>query len=112
MGAVVELKVDRRLQQALPDYLPARMINEWVYCPRLFHYEQVLGVFAENEYTVEGSSQHKRVDRETKSVPRPGEDSEEPTIVTSLTLSSSGRPSATAWARRCRSRLHTCSARR
>ena len=88
MGAVVELKVDRRLQQALPDYLPARMINEWVYCPRLFHYEQVLGVFAENEYTVEGSSQHKRVDRETKSVPRPGEDSEEPTIVTSLTLSS------------------------
>ena len=88
MGAVVEMKADQRLQQALPDYLPARMINEWVYCPRLFHYEQVLGVFAENEYTVEGSSQHRRVDRETKSVPRPGEDSEEPKIVTSLTLSS------------------------
>lgn len=88
MSAVVEMKLDRRLQQALPDYLPARMINEWVYCPRLFHYEQVLGVFADNEYTVEGSSQHRRVDRETKSVPRPGEESEEPKIVTSLTLSS------------------------
>lgn len=88
MGAVVELKVDRRLQQGAPDYLPARMINEWVYCPRLFHFEQVLGVFADNEHTVEGSSQHKRVDRETKYVPQPGEDSEEPQIVTSLMLSS------------------------
>jgi hypothetical protein len=24
-----------------PVYLPARMINEFVYCPRLFYYEQV-----------------------------------------------------------------------
>ena len=23
----------------LPDYLPARMVNEFVYCPRLFYYE-------------------------------------------------------------------------
>ena len=24
--------------QELPDYLPARMVNEHVYCPRLFFY--------------------------------------------------------------------------
>ena len=31
----------------LPEYLPARMLNEFVYCPRLFFYEWVEGVFAE-----------------------------------------------------------------
>ena len=29
----------------LPAYLPARMVNEFVYCPRLFFYEWVEGVF-------------------------------------------------------------------
>ena len=32
----------------LPDYLPARMVNEFVYCPRLFWYEWVESVFAES----------------------------------------------------------------
>jgi CRISP-associated protein Cas1 len=53
----------------LPDYLPARMVNEFVYCPRLFFYEWVEGVFRENADTVEGSIQHKRVDREGGSLP-------------------------------------------
>ena len=43
--------------RSLPDYLPARMINEYVYCPRLFYYEQVEGVFVHNEHTAEGSAQ-------------------------------------------------------
>lgn len=38
------------------------MLNEFVYCPRLFYYEYVEGVFAENAHTVRGSSIHKRVD--------------------------------------------------
>jgi CRISP-associated protein Cas1 len=42
--------------------IPARMLNEFVYCPRLFYYEYVEGVFAENAHTVRGSSIHKRVD--------------------------------------------------
>ena len=46
--------------------LPARMVNEFVYCPRLFFYEWVEGVFRESADTVEGSVQHKRVDREGK----------------------------------------------
>ena len=80
--------IEPRTSRGLPDYLPARMINEFVYCPRLFHFEQVLGVFAENEHTVEGATQHRRVDREGKSTPDPWDQTSEPVIVTSITLSS------------------------
>ncbi|PHS02269.1 MAG: CRISPR-associated endonuclease Cas1 [Blastopirellula sp.] len=44
------------------NYLPARMINEFVYCPRLFYYEYVESLFADNQETVEGSIAHKHVD--------------------------------------------------
>ena len=77
--------VERR---GLPDYLPARMINEFVYCPRLFYYEQVEGVFVESADTVEGSAQHKRVDKEGQSAPAPAEETEKPVVVRSITLSS------------------------
>ncbi len=53
----------------LPDYLPARMVNEFVYCPRLFFYEFVEGVFRESADTVEGSIQHRRVDRAGEPLP-------------------------------------------
>lgn len=53
----------------LPEYLPARMVNEFVYCPRLFFYEWVEGIFRESADTVEGSQQHKRVDKEGKGLP-------------------------------------------
>src|SRR5213594_1783779 len=75
-------------RRALPDYLSARMINEFVYCPRLFYYEQVQGVFVESADTVEGSAQHRRVDKEGQSAPAPGEEPEEPIVVHSMTLSS------------------------
>ena len=35
--------------------LPARMLNEFVYCPRLFFYEWVEGIFAHSADTIEGS---------------------------------------------------------
>jgi len=44
------------------DLLPARMLNEFVYCPRLFFYEHVEGVFVHNADTLRGSEDHKRVD--------------------------------------------------
>jgi hypothetical protein len=53
----------------LPDYLPARMLNEFVYCPRLFFYEWVEGVFAHNADTVEGGFRHTRVDRKRGELP-------------------------------------------
>lgn len=45
-----------------PEYLPARMLNEYVYCPRLFYYEWVEGVFAHNRETVEGALRHAKLD--------------------------------------------------
>ncbi len=33
--------------------LPARMVNEFAYCPRLAYFEWVDGVFADNADTVE-----------------------------------------------------------
>jgi CRISPR-associated protein Cas1 len=72
----------------LPDYLPARMVNEFVYCPRLFFYEWVEGVFRESADTVEGSVQHKRVDREGKGLPKAEEAGEEKIHSRSVTLSS------------------------
>ena len=50
------------LNEAMPDYLPARMLNEFVYCPRLFYYEWVEGVFAQNRETIEGSLRHSKLD--------------------------------------------------
>jgi len=47
---------------ARPDLIPARMLNEFVYCPRLFYYEHVEGVFVENADTVRGTAVHQRVD--------------------------------------------------
>jgi CRISPR-associated protein Cas1 len=49
--------------EAAPDYLPARMLNEFVYCPRLFFYEHVEGVFAHNRETVEGALRHAKLDQ-------------------------------------------------
>jgi CRISPR-associated protein Cas1 len=61
----------------LPDYLPARMVNEFVYCPRLFFYEWVEGLFRESKDTLEGSFQHKRVDAKTTELPPPEEVTEQ-----------------------------------
>lgn len=73
---------------SLPDYLPARMINEFVYCPRLFFYEQVEGVFRESVDTIEGQAQHKRVDRETKGMPSADDLASGKIHTRSITLSS------------------------
>jgi CRISPR-associated protein Cas1 len=76
------------LRRELPDYLPARMVNEFVYCPRLFFYEWVEGVFEESSDTVEGSIQHKRVDKEGQSLPSAAELGEDDLKTRSITLSS------------------------
>jgi CRISPR-associated protein Cas1 len=72
----------------LPDYLPARMVNEFVYCPRLFFYEWVEGVFRESVDTVEGKVQHERVEAKTTELPGPEEDTTEKIHARSVTLSS------------------------
>lgn len=44
------------------DLLPARMLNEFIYCPRLFYYEHVEGVFLHSADTKKGAAEHARVD--------------------------------------------------
>lgn len=54
-----------------PDLLPVRMLNEYAYCPRLFHFMHVDGRWADNVYTVEGKDAHRRVDRLDHVLPDP-----------------------------------------
>lgn len=49
-------------EQPSVDYLPARMVNEYVYCPRLFYLMHVEGQFADSYETVQGRIVHRRVD--------------------------------------------------
>lgn len=57
----------------VPELVPARMLNEQAYCPRLAYLEWVHGDFADNADTVDGRFQHRNVDRETGSLPDPDE---------------------------------------
>lgn len=69
-------------------FLPVRMVNEAVYCPRLFWLEHVAGLFAENHHVVEGQSAHRRVEKGGGKLPAPAE-GDEPWAARSLSLSSS-----------------------
>ncbi len=51
------------------ELIPARMVNEFAYCPRLFHIEHVQGEFAPNQDTVEGATVHRRVEEEAGRLP-------------------------------------------
>ena len=52
-----------------PLQVPARMLNEFSYCPRLFHLEWVQGQFVGNADTAEGTWQHRAVDVERGRAP-------------------------------------------
>lgn len=54
-----------------PDLIPVRMLNEYAYCPRLFHLMHVDGRWADNVYTLEGKEAHRRVDRLDHVLPDP-----------------------------------------
>lgn len=69
--------------------LPARMVNEYQYCPRLAYLEWVQGEWAASSDTVEGHHAHRRVDKPSGDLPPPGEaDAEERIHARSITLSS------------------------
>jgi len=53
----------------VPDLIPARMLNEFTYCPRLCYIEWVQGEFVDSVDTVDGRFQHRRVDQESGVVP-------------------------------------------
>lgn len=69
--------------------LPARMVNEYQYCPRLAYLEWVQGEWGESSDTVEGRHVHRRVDRPSGDLPQAGEAEEgERVHARSITLSS------------------------
>ena len=55
----------------LPALVPARMVNEFSYCARLFHLEWVQSVFEGNADTAEGQWRHRAVDKQADLVPEP-----------------------------------------
>ncbi len=61
----------------VPALLPARMINEFSYCPRLAYLEWVQGEFAASADTLDGSRVHRRVDQPTGDLAEAGEDDKE-----------------------------------
>lgn len=60
--------------QEVPELIPARMLNEFAYCPRLAYLEWVQGEFADNLDVLEGRFGHRRVDAPSRTdVPEPAE---------------------------------------
>ncbi len=61
----------------VPDLIPARMLNEFVYCPRLCYIEWVQGEFVDSADTVDGRFQHRRVDQRLGAIPEDEEGEKE-----------------------------------
>ncbi len=76
------------LKLKLPDLLPARMLNEFVYCPRLFFYEWVEGVFENSADTLDGQAKHTRVDSGPSAMPTANDMDGEKIHSRSVTLTS------------------------
>jgi len=84
----IPAKATLRRPVSLPDYLPARMLNEFVYCPRLFFYEWVEGVFAHSADTVEGALRHEKLGEKADAMPAADEAGTERIHSRSVTLTS------------------------
>ncbi len=68
--------------------IPARILNEFVYCPRLAYLEWVQKEWEHSSDTVEGRHVHRRVDQAGGTLPEPEEGAEEPVVARSVELSS------------------------
>ncbi len=61
-----------------PALVPARMLNEYTYCPRLCYMEWVQGEFAHSADTLDGLFQHRQVDRPSGDLPTRERNGESP----------------------------------
>ena len=84
--AALPLRFGEGQGQAPP--VPARILNEFVYCPRLAYLEWVQKEWADSSDTVEGRRTHRRVDKKSGSLPDPSEEIEDIKITRSVELSS------------------------
>ena len=67
-----------QLPAGAPELVPARMLNEFTYCPRLCYMEWVQGEFAHSADTLDGRFQHRRVDQPAGDLPERRQDGESP----------------------------------
>lgn len=72
----------------VPSLVPARMVNEFAYCQRLFHLEWVHQLWADNEYTADGRWQHRSADEPSGAVPAADDPDASLRRATAVTLSS------------------------
>lgn len=72
----------------MSELVPARMLNEYAYCPRLFYLEWVQGEWVDSADTEEGKFRHRRVDEEKGALPEASEATECKIHARSVTLSS------------------------
>lgn len=80
---------DSGASEEMPPHIPARLLNEYAYCPRLFHLEWVESGFVDNADTVEGRFAHRNVDKGSGRLPAPeGDDLLDGRSVRSVMLSS------------------------
>ena len=84
--AALPLRFGESRAQAPP--VPARILNEFVYCPRLAYLEWVQKEWADSSDTVEGRRTHRRVDKQSGALPNPFEEIEDIKIARSVELSS------------------------
>ena len=68
--------------------VPARMVNEWVYCPRLAYLMWVDGDWADTADTDDGRRVHARTDRPAGKLADPEDETARPFSTRSVTLSS------------------------
>lgn len=57
------------IDDGVPETIPARMVNEYVYCPRLFYFEWVQARFVSNDDVAAGLYTHRVVDSEGGALP-------------------------------------------
>jgi CRISPR-associated protein Cas1 len=89
-GRPLRAPLRSRRDAAPPEYLPARMVREFAYCPRVFYYEWVEGVFVHSVDTIEGAHRHQKLERREDELPPAAEAAEEGERIhaRSVTLSS------------------------
>ena len=84
--AALPLRVGRR--DGSTPLIPARILNEFVYCPRLAYLEWVQKEWEDSSDTVQGKHVHRKVDRQGGKLPEPDEQSPELKVARSVDLSS------------------------
>lgn len=82
----------------MPRLVPMRMGNEYVNCPRLLYLEWAQGDWADNWFTEDRKLVHRRVGRESGSLPAPEQEEPPPFVARSVAASSERLGLTTNWA--------------